>query len=246
MTTETAKIETLVSKRSLTRRLLKGTLILVGVFAAFLLAAHLIWKYSGSSQWQLEMDKSGIKIYSLKVPGSTLKQFRAVTRVKTTMNRVVAAMNDLSLENCAQWVPGCVMAKPIEPWNSQGLYSLTYYRMNASFPFSPRELVLKMQFSQDPRSKVITIDATAIPDRMPETKGCVLVKHMHNRWLWTPLKDGEVEAVVTSDVDPRLPYFLTNSVRVPSQFHIFSNLQTFLDKKRYDDKTFPFIQEPAN
>jgi hypothetical protein len=244
MTTETAKIETVTKKRSLTRRLLKGTLILVGVFAAFLLAAHMIWKYSGTSKWQPEMDKSGVKIYSLKVPGSTLKRFRAVTRVKTTMNRAVAALNDYSIENCAQWVPGCAISKEIQPWNSQGLYSLTYYRMNFNFPISPRELVLKMQYSQDSQSKAVTIDARAIPDMIPQTKGCVLIVHMHNRWRWTPLKDGEVEAEVTSDVDPRFPYFITNSGRVPYMFHIFSNLQAFLDKKRYDKVTFPFIQEP--
>jgi len=244
--TFTAQIEAKTAKkRSFIGTLMKGMCILIAVLAVSLFAAHLRWKYSGSDQWRLETDKSGVKIYSKKISGSTLKRFRAVTRVKTSMNRVVAAMNDNSLESCAEWISGCVLAEKIDQWNSQGQYSLTHFRVNAVAPISPRELVLKMQFSQDAQSKAVTIDVTAIPDMIPESKGCVLVKHMHNVWHWTPLKDGEVEVEVATDIDPRLPYFLANNGRVDPLFHIFSHLQSFLDKKRFDDVKYSFIREPT-
>ena len=240
MTSET----TAVKKRSLLGKLFNIAMVSGVVLIVGALIAHMAWKYSGSNQWELELDKNGVKVYSLKSPGSTLKKFKMTTRVKTTLNRAVAALSDHSLENCKDWIPGCASSTSIEPWNPQGLYSINAYRVELPFPFSPRDLVLKDQYSQDPQSKAVTVHVMAIPNVLAENDCCVRVRHMHNVWHWTPLKDGEVELEIVSDLDTRLPYIMANG-RVDNLYRFGSRMQTLLDKEQYQSQKFDFIKEPS-
>jgi len=240
-TTATAK------KRGWARKLLRialvtGLILVVGFFTA-----TAIWKRSGSGKWQLEVDKDGVQVYSMKAPGSTLKQFRAVTKVKTSLQHVVAVFTDSSLQHCNDWMHDCLISTAIEPWNEQGHYWLAFYRATPGKPFSPREFVIKLQFSQDPQTKSVFIDVTDVPDRLPADKCCVRVL-IHNRWRWTPLKNGEVEVEVLEKFDAGIPYIVHNAQAGPL-WGIMKSLPDLMDEKKYPvqdpDAKYDFIQEPT-
>jgi len=215
-----------------------GTLVLIAILAI----SHLVWKSSGSNQWELEIDKDGVKVYALKSPGSSMKQFKGVTRVKTTMNRVVAAMMDTDIQNCAEWVPGCVDGKSVESWNSQGMYYIHFYHVNYPRPFSPREFLLKTQFTQDVQSKVVLVEFIAVPDKLPKTDSCFRVEHMHNRWRYTPLENGEIEVEYIGDMDVGIPYYLFN-YGAPRTIHkLLSALPRLMNKEKYQHADYAFIK----
>jgi hypothetical protein len=238
-TTATAK------KRGWARKLLRIALVTGLILVVGLFTAHIVWKRSGSGKWQLEIDKDGVQVYSKKSPGSTLKQFRAVTKVRTRLQHVVAVFTDTSLQHCNDWMHSCLVSTAIEPWNPDGHYWLAFYRASAGPLFSPRDFVIKLQFSQDPQSKSVFIDVTDVPDRLPQDKCCVRVR-IHNRWRWTPLKNDEVEAEVTEDFDAGLPYILHNA-QAGSLWGIISTLPDLMDRDKFPvqdpDAKYDFIQE---
>ena len=83
-----------VKPRTWGRKIAK-ILLSVGVALVVLFfVAQLIWRFSGSNQWELAMEKDGIKVYSLKVPGEDLMQFRAIGRIHSTLPGIVAWMKD--------------------------------------------------------------------------------------------------------------------------------------------------------
>lgn len=222
---------------------LATVILVVGVLLAVsCVTAHLTWKWSGSNKWELAINKGGIKVYALKTPGSTLKQYKAIMRVKTTLSQVVAAMRDESLENCADWVPGCASVTSLEPWSPQRLSSTNLYRVNPPFPLSPRELLIKGQWLQDIQSKTISIDVTAMPQMTPENECCIRIKELHNVWRFTPVENNEVEVELVEHQDPRLPYFLTNLRAAQIVYRLFSRLPVLLNKDKYRGQTFDFIQ----
>ena len=132
-----------VSVARLIKKIAKFVSLGALTLAVILLIAHLAWKRSGSNQWELEIDKDGVKVYSLKSPGSSLKQFKMVTRLKTTLNRAVASLTDNDLENCTDWFKNCVSVQPVVPWDPQGKYLVTLYRVNYPSLFSLREILTK-------------------------------------------------------------------------------------------------------
>jgi hypothetical protein len=230
-------------KRGWARRLLRIALVIGLILIVGLFTAHAIWKRSGSGKWELVIDKDGVQVYTMKVPGSTLKHFKAVGRVKTSLRRVMAVFTDSSFQHCHDIMSNCLTSSVVEPWNADGHYWVGMVRAGLPKPFLPRELVMKDHFSQDPQSKTLFIDITAVPELLPPDNCCVRVTHMDNKWRWTPLKNGEFEAEVVEDMHVRVPYILWNA-RAKEVWKIMSTVQELMDRRKGPDEKFDFLQEP--
>ncbi|MCU1350281.1 MAG: hypothetical protein JWO56_3311 [Acidobacteria bacterium] len=81
---------------------MKGRLkkiVLMGIvsLAVIGMSAHLIWKYSGSGQWVSMGEKKGVKLYAQKVPGETVKRFKGVVRLRSTLTTAMAASQDATI-----------------------------------------------------------------------------------------------------------------------------------------------------
>jgi hypothetical protein len=230
-------------KRGWVRKLFRFALITGLIMVVGLFMAHVIWKMSGSGKWQLALDKDGVQVYTMKVPGSTLKHFKAVGKVKTSLQRVMTVFTDSSMQHCHDIMSNCLTSSVVVPWNANDHYWVGAVRAGLPKPFAPRELVMKDQFSQDPQTKTLFIEITAAPDLLPPDNCCVRITQMDNKWRWTPLKNGEFEVEVIEDMDVKLPYILWNA-RTREVWKIMSTVQQLMDRKQGPDGKFDFLQEP--
>src|SRR5215470_3967834 len=100
-------------------RLLK-VLLIVGVsLAALFIVASLTWRFSGSNQWEFVEERNGVKVYSLKAPGSDLMQVKGIVQIRSTLAGPVKFMQDP--DGCND--VGCHESKMIERVDDQ----LQYY-----------------------------------------------------------------------------------------------------------------------
>lgn len=165
-------------------------------------AANVLWKMSGSNQWKLELDQNGVQVYSLKSPGADNKQFLAITRAKYSLNQLIDGLIENStLDNCRNHIPGCVDLRVISPWSTKTMSDTVLWKLALPKPFSPREIVIRSQVSQDPKTKAVTVDIIGAPNSTPRNEGSVRLTHVQNRWLYTPLGNGEVEIRFLQDMD---------------------------------------------
>jgi hypothetical protein len=208
-----------------------------------LAAAHLIWKYSGAHQWKLEREKNGIKIYSLKAPGSCLKDWKAVRRLKTTLNGAVAAMATTATEDCSEFSPNCVSVQAIQRWSPRDLTGIHLYRIKFPSPLSPRELLIKTQASQDPQSKSVVVVFSARPDDLPRNNCCFRITEYQNAWRFTPLENGEAEVELLVHMDQGIPYFVINRVAPSALLKMFSHLPTYFNQEKWQQARFDSIKE---
>jgi hypothetical protein len=229
------------AKRSWPRRILKAVGITIASCVVLLGVAHLVWRGSGSGQWELEIDRDGIQVYSMKSPGSSLKKFRGTTKIKSQLNSAVASMMDASLENCQEWISICASSVPVEPWNPQGLYYIQLYQENFPEPFGPREFLLKTKFSQDSQTKTVRVEFKAEPDKLPRNECCARIEHMNNVWQFTPLPSGELQVELVVDIDIGLPYFMFNQRGAEGNFFTLQQLPAYFNKEKYMNTTWDFI-----
>jgi hypothetical protein len=225
------------------RRIKRALLAAVGLACVAGLVAHFTWKYSGSGAWQLEIDKRGIQVYSMKVPGRTVKRFKAVTRIKSTLSRIVAAQISTKTEDCAEWSPSCRSIQSIEPWDDDRMTYVHLYQLDYPRPFKPREYLLKAEVSQDAATKAVLVEFTAMPDALPRNACCVRIEQMHNRWLFTPRGDGEIEVQLETDMDPQMPYFMVNSVSPGFFYQLFRLVGRWYGLDKWANRRFPRIQD---
>jgi hypothetical protein len=237
---QSAENETSVPKPKAWAKRLLNALLVVGVsLVALFFAASLIWKFSGSNQWEFVQESNGVKVYSLKAPGSALKQVKGIVQVRSTLASLVKFMQDPDVSNDV----GFYESKIIERVDDQLQYQS--FRYNFPFPFHPREYVVRLQVHQDPRTKAVLVVFAAAPDKAPPNNCCFRVTEMNNTWRFTPLENGriEVEFVQNSNMGGFMPDLLLNVQRPKLVVGTLSKLQDLLDRKKYQDAKLDFIQE---
>ena len=124
------------------------------------------WLVAGSwaeapADFALDKDKNGIKVYTRKIEGSSLKEFKGVTSIKTSLTSLVALMDDT--DALTKWLHNCSAAKLVQSMNYYE--RITYTVINAPWPVSDRDTVSYSKIVQDPKSKVITIYLKGMADK---------------------------------------------------------------------------------
>jgi hypothetical protein len=216
------------------------TLLRTGVaLVALYVIAGLVWRYSGSNQWELAGERNGVRVYTLKEPGVDLLQFKGVVRVRSTLARLVAMLQDPGFSNSM----GLKDTRVLERVDDHLQYD--YFRANLPFPLKAREFVVRTTSYQNPHTRQVLMDITSVPDKIPPNDCCFRVTSMANRVRLTPLDNGEIEVEYAQNVNEGgvLPPLLLNLVGPRAMLVALPKLQGFLDREEHRDAKLTFIKE---
>jgi hypothetical protein len=234
-------------KPSKLKRILSFTSHGVAVLIIVVFLANILWKMSGSNEWKLEFERNGVKVYSLKSPGSYNKKFKAITRANYSLNQLVAGLIENStLDNCKNHIPGCIDLQVIDPWNPKTMSDTVLWKLELPPPFLPRETIIRSQVFQDAETKAVTVEIIAAPNSIPRNADSVRVTEMHNRWQYTPVGSGEVEIVFIQDIDMGglFPDFLLNLGGAEETYKfIHDQLPGLIDREELRNIKYDFIEE---
>jgi len=223
------------------KKIFKYVLWAVLILAILLCIAHFVWNASGSNQWELVMDGDGVKVWTVKTPGSNLVQVKATVRVKSKLAGMVKLLEDL--DSCVDAY--CYDAQEIRRVNSLPGHSATYVQYKFDLPgLKTRQYVLFAEHVQDPDSKKLEINVIAAPNFIPRDECCVRVTHLHNNWKLTPLKNDELDIEFTQDTDlGGVPYFLANIALKEGMYKVLRDMQDLMNKDRYRNAHVDYIEE---
>ena len=235
MSDETAVIQPKTRFRRLLRVLWLGTISLV----VLCVGARLIWRFSGSNQWEFVGEKNGVKVYSLKQPGTDLLQVKGVFRIHASLGALVKMNQDPDL--CNQM--GCIDAHLLEREDDEVQYA--YFRTDFPFPYRPREFVVRTQTFQNPQNKEVLMEVSAAPDKIPPDSCCFRVTEMNNTIRFTPVGNGEVDLEYVQHMNEGgfLPDLLLNTERADLMFDTLPELQHYVDQEKYQSAKLDFIKE---
>ncbi len=228
-------------RKTWARRLLNGLVVVLATVAAVYFVARGVWRYSGSNQWELVHDRKGVKVYALKEPGTDLTLYKGSVQVHSTMNRAVAWLQDP--DTCRD--AGCVDPTTIEKVDEQLQY--VSMKFNMSRYFRRREFVMRSLFHQVPQTKEIWVEYAAAPEKLPPNDCCFRVTNMANTWRLTPVGDSAIEIEYTMNMDwgGFIPDLLSNVARPKYMARNLEKLEGYLNKDKYRDVKFAFVQEPT-
>lgn len=225
---------------------------LIYIFAAVIMLNWIIkywWIGSGSDQWELEIDRNGVQVYSLKSPGYYVTQFKSVVKGDYSVNQLAASLlldND-SLDNCKDWIPECVGDVVIEAYEpiKQG-DSILWTLDAAPGVFDKREFLIRTYASQDPQTGVVSVDIMSATNKADRDPCCFRIVHIHNRWEFKQLDDGQVEISLVQDarMDGFFPDFVVNLVGAEEAYKLFHDkLPVLMNKDKYRNAQFDFIKQ---
>lgn len=195
---------------------------------------------STEDQWNFLTQKDGIKVYNKSVANSKVKAIKVEVVLNTSLSAVVSLL--LDVKGAKEWVyhtKSCVLIKQVSP--SELYY---YSEVNLPWPLENRDFVAHVKVTQDKNSKVVIVDAPAIPGLVATKKGIVRVEHSVGYWVITPLDKGRVSIQYSLQVDPGgiIPAWAVNALSSQGPIESFIKMKQLLLRPEYKNVVLGFIQ----
>lgn len=191
------------------------------------------------SEWEILTEKDGIQVFSKTVSDSKIKALKVECVLKTTISQLVTLLLDVDV--AGDWVfhtKTCVLLRKV---SASELYY--YSEVSLPWPLDNRDFVAHVKVSQDPVTKVVTINAPAIPGMVPAKKGIVRISHSKGLWIITPLDKERIKLEYTLQVDPGgiIPPWAVNMFAAQGPLESFRNMKELLQSAKYKNANLPFI-----
>ncbi|CAB3765842.1 hypothetical protein [Paraburkholderia humisilvae] len=190
------------AKRSRRGRTFRWIAIVILAIVTLVSIANWLWLLSGSNQWQLKIDKDGVQVYTMKTPGLEALKVRVVSKSSEfSIGTHLAPVLDESVQqDCSKWVTGCLSLRIVQPWDPRTHTNIVMWTIAMPGPLSPREILVQNQITQDPKTKAVTLETLAMPNRLPPDDCCVRIEHLNNVWRYSPLPDGSIQEEMVYDM----------------------------------------------
>lgn len=219
---------------------MKKWFCLILMLCCLILPAHRSTADECGSDWELVMNKNGIKAYSRKVSGSGIFEFRAVMVVDARAEVVAEALRDTPA--MSEWLPDCDKAFVINKKTPN--HFSTYFSLDLPWPVKDRDVVMDTitEYDLDHARAVtdfITFEEAAYPPkeshiRMPYIKGQYVFEYV------TREKTGIVQTY-RADIGGSIPEWMSNFATKYNIYNTFMNMKDMFKKEKYIElaKTSP-------
>jgi hypothetical protein len=182
-----------------------------------------------AQKWDFIKEKDGIKIYTRKEPGSTLKSFKGVTDIYAPAENVFNLIGNV--KNLDWWDKNLREIKVI--YYEKEKRSQYYLVYDSPWPVTDRDLCVDATISTDPVTGVRIITAVPLPNVIPENPKYVRIKKYKQSWTLEPTGKEVVHAVLEGYVDPggNVPDWIYNMVITETPLKIMRGIKQRLEKK---------------
>ena len=196
---------------------------------------------STTADWQLKKDKNGIAIYTRKVANSDFRELRSVAYQKTSLNSIVALLNDW--ESYPEWVYKCGKSTTLKRISNTEL--IHYQTVVAPWPAENRDFIATIKIAQDEKTRIVTIKSICYANFIAPVAHHVRIMEFNACWTLIPLKDGTIQILYQLLVDPGgfIPAWLVNMAVVDGPYETMLHFKEMIVKEKYQKEKFPFIKE---
>jgi hypothetical protein len=176
--------------------------------------------------WKLRIKKDSISVYTRRVEGSPIFEFKADVIVDEPLEKVIHFFEDET--KITQWYYQCVKAEVVR--KNSPAETVFYFVINLAWPVTDRDCVFNQIKSVDPKSGTVIYTSCALPNDLPKQKGNIRVLFLNASWHFTPLKGGRTEIYFQQHSDPggSIPSLLVNRLSVETPFHCLNNLRRMI------------------
>lgn len=183
--------------------------------------------FSSYSQtvWELEKDALGIQVYTRNVNISSIKEYRATTLIKTSIELLVSKIIDG--EHLKDWNYKTTKSSLLEKKSDTEF--LVYMYNDLPWPAKNREHISELKL--DVVSNTLTkISIKSSSKKLAEKKGVIRVVNFSGFWLLEKTASGvKVTQQMYGDPGGSLPVFIVNAMLISAPFNTFKLLKEQLD-----------------
>lgn len=173
--------------------------------------------YADDHPWELKRNEQGIRVYTRKVDGSPIFEFKAVMTVDENIGKVVALYENV--DGLTRWFHRSIEASLVKRVSPDEMY--IYFAADLPWPCSDRDGIYRQMKSVDEDS--VIYDINSAPDNYPPNKNRARVLYLDAEWRFRPLPDGRTEVNYRTHTAPGgyIPPAMVNRFVVSLPFKTF-------------------------
>lgn len=179
-----------------------------------------------TTEWKLAKEKHDIKIYTRKVEGYKMKEFKAVTTIEATPERLQGVFRDV--DNYPKWMPDLNQSKVIKSESEYDFY--VYTESHIPWPYSNRDAITRTVLFWE--GDTLYERLYGYPDLIAEENGLVRVPVSEGLWTFKPNSSGGSDIIYQYQGDPggNIPGWIINLFIVDGPYKTLTGLKEYLQK----------------
>ncbi|MDB5227698.1 MAG: hypothetical protein JWN78_1891 [Bacteroidota bacterium] len=197
------------------------------ILAALCIVCVFYIQAAAESNWKLEKDKDGIKVWTRKPANATLKEYKATTIIETTTSKLISFFKNYTLFDKWMYKVDEGSVKLVKKNDDNDYYIL----MTMSAPFiKSRESITHFVFNKPDPKGIIVVNLDAAPDLLPLNDKYIRIPRMKAYWKFVPLPNGKVEVThqALSSTGGSLPEAIANLGIVDAPYSMLEKLKELI------------------
>jgi hypothetical protein len=169
-----------------------------------------------ASDWELEKDKNGIKVYTRKTEGNDIKEFKAFATINAPRLKIAHVLTRAS--DYMNWMPDVSESRVLKEVSKSK--RVVYYIIDLPWPTDDRDVVLDLWVESNKEEKSTTIHMRQNLTTKKEVDGIVRMKKTTGFWKLTSLSENKTKVHYQFIGDPggSVPAWLVNLLIVDGPF----------------------------
>ena len=191
--------------------------------------------------WELKKDKEGIKVYTANVPNSNIKAIKVACTIDAKLSQLTALLLDMKAHE--EWVYNTKVSYLVKQLSANHL--LYYSEVSLPWPLTNRDVVVEMNISQQPATKILYITAKSADNIVPVKQDKVRVPMSDVNWIVTPIGNNKLSVEYVAEADPggSVPAWLVNAFSTKGPFETFKKLRELVTASVYQHAQYDFIKD---
>lgn len=175
-----------------------------------------------SQSWEFIKAKDGINVYTRMEKNSSLKSFKGVMDINSTMDRVCTMIGNPN--NREWWDKNLSEVKVLSIEKNR--YSF-YMVVDLPWPITNRDLCVETRISTDSVTGIRTVNAQQLLNVIPEKPGLVRIKKYWQKWTIEPRGNNFIHLELEGFADPAgsIPAWLYNMFITDTPLKIMREVQ---------------------
>ena len=183
-----------------------------------------------AQKWDLAKDKSGVKVYTRKIEGWGIKQYKATVTIKTTLSKAQQTIS--TSKDRRRWLHNSIEVQEVARPSDQEV--AIYNKVDVPWPVADRDNIVwfRTQYIDD---KTIKITMESIKDHAnaPKYDDVVRVAKIEGYWILKDKGNGTIEAMqqCVAEAGGSIPDWLANTSIVDNPYNTMLKFKQYLEGK---------------
>ncbi|MGF7080101.1 START domain-containing protein [Mucilaginibacter sp. UYCu711] len=199
---------------------------------SLLLALIFITKLAiAQDEWEFKTQSEGIKVYSNAKSTLKVKPIKVECIFNATPAQITAVLFDI--KNYTDWVYKNKLTSVVKQVSPTDLFY--YAEINMPWPAQNRDFIAHITATQNPDTKVITVDAPSVSGMVPVKERISRIKKSIGKWVMTPVGNSQTNITYYLQIEPDggAPAWLINMFLSDGPMQSFKKLKLQVQKPAY-------------